>query len=534
MSDSRSASYAGTDFERSRTAARFREEHMLVRLPFILAALLVVMAVLDPAAAQRRDGGGFRPGEPRGDERYGHRQEDVVELGSNKVDFGRDRDVIRVGEAEGAFQNVFIEVRGGDVFVNDIDVVYGNGNRERFSINQMLREGQRSQPFGLRQERRIIKEVALSYRARPGERRRPTVTVFATRAPIRLGDRIGDYEVIGVARVDGGDDSTRVRLDRADGRIGRIKLRSVDGRVFVRGLDITYGNGSTQRISVDRPLGEGEETRVVDLEGFNRHIREITIHTRDRRRGGGARIVVLGNEAPVLSDIPRDWVHFGSASVGLGVDRDVIRVGRAEGRFKAIAVRVTRNDILLREIKVIYENGQPDALPMWLYLPANGRTLPMPLKGDRFIREIQLTYQSRPDRRGQQAVVDVFGEYTDSWMGENAADYNIPRDWVSFGSQSVDFGRDTDVIRVGKRDTRFKKIALVARNNDVYISEITIVYGSGAPDKRALHRYLVADSRTPTIDLKGDRNIAEIRIKYQSRFNWHGRKARVEVFGDPS
>lgn len=513
---------------------------MSIRSPHILIVLLAFLVATGPATAQKRNHDGPRGGPAAGrgdgprDERYGFRQEDVVELGSNKVDFGRDRDVIRVGEAEGAFKSIFLAVRDGDVFVNEMEVVYGNGSRNRFSINQLIRGGDRSQPFDLQGERRLVKEVTLSYRARPGERKRPTVTVYASRPVLRLGDKIGNFEVIGVARVDGGDDSTRVRLDRDEGRVGQIKLRSVDGRVYVRGMDITFGNGVTQRVTFDQRLGEGEETSTVDLAGFNRQIRDITIYTRDRRRGSGARLVVLGHEAPVLTDIPHNWVRFGSASVGLGVDRDVIRVGKAEGRFKAIALRVTKNDILLREIKVIYENGQADVQPMWYHLPANSRTTAIPLKGDRFIREIQLVYQSRPDRRGQQAVVDMFGEYTDSWMRDNAADFNIPRDWVSFGSQSVDFGRDTDVIRVGKQDVTFQKIAFVARHNDVYISDITIVYGNGEVDKRNIHRFVVANSRTPTIELSGNRNIAQIKINYQSRFDWRGRRAAVEVFGDPS
>jgi hypothetical protein len=510
-----------------------------------LVALALLAVVVDPSAAQRRDGDGYRDrgGEFRGgrdrdgsrDERYGLRNEDVVELGSNKVDFGRDRDVIRVGEAEGTFQSIFLEVRDGDVFVNDIEVVYGNGGRERLEINRMLRSGERSPPIDLRKDRRLIREIDLRYQARPGERRRPTVTVFGTRPPLRIGDKVGSFDVIGIARVDGGEDATRARLDRDDGRVGRIKLRSTDGGVFVRSMDITFGNGETQRVEVNQRLGEGEETSVVDIAGFNRNIRDITIYTRDRRRGGGARIAILGDELPPLTDIPRDWIHFGTASVGLHVDKDVIRIGRAEGRFKSILLKVSRNDILLREVKIVYDNGEIDTRPAWLYMPAGSRTPAIDLKGrDRFIREIHLTYQSRPDRRGQQAEVDVFGEYTDSWMRDNAAIYDIPREWVSFGTQGFDFGRNQAAIQVGRQqDAKFRRIALIARNNDVYVSGVTIVYGNGNTDRREINRYLVANSRTLPLELKGDRNIAQIQVDYQSRFNWRGRQGTVEVVGEP-
>lgn len=518
---------------------------MSKRWYWAIVALAGLAVASEPAAAQRRDGDGFRDrdrgGESRGDfrggrdERYGLRNEDVVELGRNKVDFGRDRDVIRVGEAEGLFQSIFLEVRDGDVFVNDIEIVYGNGNRERLEINRMLRSGERSPPLDLRKDRRVIREIELRYQARPGERRRPTVTVFGTRPPLRIGDKVGSFDVIGIARVDGGEDATRARLDREDGRIGRIKLRSTDGGVLVRGMDIVFGNGEIQRVEINQRLGEGEETNTIDIAGFNRNIRDIVIYTRDRRRGGGARIAILGDELPPLTDIPRDWIHFGSASVGLHVDKDVIRVGRAEGRFKSILLKVSRNDILLREVKIVYDGGEVDTRPAWLYMPAGSRTPAIDLKGrDRFIREIQLTYQSRPDRRGQQAEVDVFGEYTDSWMRENEALYDIPREWVSFGTQGFDFGRNQTAIQVGRQqDTKFRRIALIARGNDVYVSGVTIVYGNGTVDKRDINRYLVANSRTLPIELKGDRHIAEIKVDYQSRFNWRGRQATVEVLGEP-
>src|SRR5690606_21397468 len=34
------------------------------------------------------------------------------------------------------------------------------------------------------------------------------------------------------------------------------------------------------------------------------------------------------------------------------------------------------------------------------------------------------------------------------------------------------------------------------------------------------------------LELKGDRNIAQVHVDYQSRFNWRGRQATVEVFGE--
>jgi hypothetical protein len=100
---------------------------------------------------------------------------------------------------------------------------------------------------------------------------------------------------------------------------------------------------------------------------------------------------------------------LGCRNVGFINDTDVIQVGRQDGRFRAIQLRVRGNDIAMRDLKVIYGNGAPDDLPVRADIRAGGETRWIDLRGGaRFIREIVLTYASRPNFRGQ-AEVCVFG-----------------------------------------------------------------------------------------------------------------------------
>lgn len=112
---------------------------------------------------------------------------------------------------------------------------------------------------------------------------------------------------------------------------------------------------------------------------------------------------------PAEAQRRRDWELLGSSKVGFIADRDVIRVGRREGRFKRIKLVVRGNDIQMRDLKVVYGNGRVDDLPVRETIRAGGETRAIDLKGEgRFIKEVRLAYASRPNFRGQ-ATVQVYG-----------------------------------------------------------------------------------------------------------------------------
>jgi hypothetical protein len=62
-------------------------------------------------------------------------------------------------------------------------------------------------------------------------------------------------------------------------------------------------------------------------------------------------------------DREQDWVQLGCQQVSFrGRDRDTIRVGRREGRFRAIRLVARGNDIKMRRLSVTYAKGNPDDL----------------------------------------------------------------------------------------------------------------------------------------------------------------------------
>ena len=100
------------------------------------------------------------------------------------------------------------------------------------------------------------------------------------------------------------------------------------------------------------------------------------------------------------------WTQLGCRDVSfIGRDRDSIRVGRREGRFKAIRLAARGNDVEMLDLKVVYANGQPDDIPVRSLIRAGSETRALDLRGrDRAIDRIDMVYRSRPNFRGQATV----------------------------------------------------------------------------------------------------------------------------------
>jgi hypothetical protein len=109
---------------------------------------------------------------------------------------------------------------------------------------------------------------------------------------------------------------------------------------------------------------------------------------RDDRKGGG------------------NWVELGCQQVSfIGKDRDTIKVGRREGRFKAIRLKARGNDVELLDLKVVYVGGEPDDIQVRSRIRANSQTRALDLKGrERAIDRIEMVYKSRPNFKGLATV----------------------------------------------------------------------------------------------------------------------------------
>ena len=100
------------------------------------------------------------------------------------------------------------------------------------------------------------------------------------------------------------------------------------------------------------------------------------------------------------------WEQLGCQKVGFLVDRDVIRVGRREGTFKAIRLEVAGNAVYMNDLKVVYGNGVPADIQVRSEIRDGGQTRPLDLKGrgERVIDRIEMTYRAKPNFKGSAKV----------------------------------------------------------------------------------------------------------------------------------
>src|SRR5262245_55328218 len=191
--------------------------------------------------------------------------------------------------------------------------------------------------------------------------------------------------------------------DRAFRRLHLIAERS---DIHLMSVRLVYMNGYNEDFPVDRLIREGQD-QPIDLRGDRKYIQRIEMIYRSRPSFEGRAIMkVYGVPArfagpgpgplPPIGPGPgagRDWEELGCQRVSLfGVDRDTIRVGRREGRFKAIRLHVRGADINILDLRVVYSNGEPDHIPVRSVIRQGDRTRPLDLRGwERSIDRVELT-----------------------------------------------------------------------------------------------------------------------------------------------
>lgn len=375
-----------------------------------LSALLVMAPLLaNDALAQRpdRDRGPDRGRVPDDRDRS---KDDWELLGSTRIGgFRMDRDTIDVGRREGRFKRIGLEVRDGSVFLAQVVVVYGNNETERFDFRRHLREGERTPPIDLKGRGRAIKRIEIAARAgrgRHGRRRRAVLDVYGEQARSWRDD----WELLGDKSVDFRVDRDVIRVGRREGRFEKIALEVTDNDVEIRDLTVFFRHGRPQDVRVRSLIRAGGRTRPIDLRGGDRVIERIELIYRTRGPGRGrAKVAVYGLQAaggPPPGPPPGPprhghWEELGCQKVGFGADRDVIKVGRREGRFSAIRLRAERSDVLILSLRVVYERGAADDFDVQTRLRADSETRPLDLRGERrAIKQIELIYSSVPSLKG--------------------------------------------------------------------------------------------------------------------------------------
>ncbi len=386
-------------------------------------------------------------------------QDTWVLMGSKNVILNKDSDSIDLANARGNYKAVRLVAKRRGIELDNVEVVYSSGpsHNEKRTIN--LLDGERTRAINQQDDGKFIDKVNLTFKAQP------TAVVPAV--------------------------------------------------VEVYGLQSDSGARATRTASASGTTPGGAATGNVSA--------------------AATTSAAVAAKPGTVTDTGE--VLFGTQAVGFAVDRDVIRVGAEVGKFDKIRMRVLDNDIFINSIKVVYSNGESMEVAYNADAKKDTKTKWFDLKGDRFIKEIQLVYRAKPNFRGQ-AYVEVYGQYAEGWLGPQGEGKKYNNGFVLLGGQTAGFTIDrNDVIKVGRNEGGFKRVEVRVRDQAITLFEVRVVYGNGEVDIIPANRTKVeAGGRFGPIDLKGGtRVVQEIRPTYRTRIFQQGGVARgravVEFWG---
>ncbi len=357
-----------------------------------------------------------------------------------------------------------------------------------------------------------------------------------------------------------------VDLKGAKGSYKAVRVNIVQGEAKVINVQVRYLNGQAHNERRTITLLKNERTRPIDQRNEERFLEGATMCFETSQKGnakfdvfglqstrggraarpaitqalsfpaacpGGAAVTMAPTTGPIAATptapvpttaqpgqvLPGGAVLFGVQNVGFLRDRDVIRVGANLGQFDRVQLRVLDNDIFVNDIDVVYVDGTTQKLAVNTDVKQNTRTRWLDITGTKFIKEIQMTYRSRPQLARGQARIEVYGQIADGWLGPNGRGRQFNEGWVLLGAQTA--GRflraEVDRIEVGRNEGLFKRLRVTVKDRALVFDELRVVYGNGEEEVIPVKATVAANSTFGPVDLKGgNRVIRELRARYRS------------------
>ena len=110
-------------------------------------------------------------------------------------------------------------------------------------------------------------------------------------------------------------------------------------------------------------------------------------------------------------DVPQRWEHLGKRKVNFKLDRDAIQVGRFEGFFTALQLKVKNGRINMHKMVVHFHNGKTTEIELRENFTDGSESRVIDLPGNvRIIDKVVLWY----DTKGfslSRAVVELWGRH---------------------------------------------------------------------------------------------------------------------------
>ena len=108
----------------------------------------------------------------------------------------------------------------------------------------------------------------------------------------------GDWELLGRRTVNMGADHDEIIVTAKDGVFTKVKLKIKKAPIFLKNINIVFGNGENKNVVFDKNFPAGSETRVIDLPGNKRIIKKVKLNytTKNKSKTGRAVVALWGKK----------------------------------------------------------------------------------------------------------------------------------------------------------------------------------------------------------------------------------------------
>jgi len=205
------------------------------------------------------------------------------------------------------------------------------------------------------------------------------------------------------------------------GKFDKVRFRALGRDVFVHDLKVVYADGTSKSLMSDQRLRQDRKSDWVSLRpaGFIEEFR--VIYRPYPKRNHTARIEAFGEYADGWLESEGDgrkhndgWVLVGTDTAGMrGNGRVTIKVGENDG-YKKLRIAVNGNDVRMRYLTVVYEDGSKDDVTERRRRVRAGESVgPFELEKDVAIKEIRgrWTAPQSSRRHRRYATVQVWGHH---------------------------------------------------------------------------------------------------------------------------
>lgn len=198
-------------------------------------------------------------------------------------------------------------------------------------------------------------------------------------------DNRTDWDLLGTAQIGTRVERDTIDVGRREGRFSSIGFTVTGGDARVEELKIYYGGGESDVLRVGEVYKAGSRSRPIDLPGRGSFIQRIEIAY---RAFGPVKIDFYGEKRREAR-----WDVLGCQRVGFLETKDVVRVGRREGAFRAIKLQVKDATLRLNKVRVVFGDRSTQTFDVRAAIPKNSETHALDLDGRRrIIERIELEY----------------------------------------------------------------------------------------------------------------------------------------------